>query len=412
MIKEYVDDSLKYIKRNKKSFLLILIFSFLFLLLFLDIIFIKNFHGYFDYAINKNIGFRTFTVYIEKTPIESINEIKEIKNVTEVYGANYKSFSAKTDLNINNLDGSIDLLYGTQNITPKSLVGKSIEEVKSGEMICPIDFYPDSSIGSLKIDENRIVKPEQSLNQEFKVFYLQSIRKIVDNKVVEEEKELIKKFKIVGLYDSTLVMNFNNQCYITPNDMIELQDSLNPPMDDTHPFSFLHVVVDKEENVEKTMRILQELGYMVDTETNATIDKEVVTTLTILSNTFFVLIIGAILLILRNYLNKKIKSEAKYMGILRACGYNKKQVILRELMGNLTLLLISSIISLFFVSIIFLILEKSLLIFLTYIGFKVTNHKGLLFIFALIVILISIIMQIFIIRKSLEKTISNILKEE
>ena len=62
MISDYISSSLKNIRRNKKNVVLIVIFALLFLLLFLDVIFIKNFNGYFDYAVNNNVGFRTLSV--------------------------------------------------------------------------------------------------------------------------------------------------------------------------------------------------------------------------------------------------------------------------------------------------------------------------------------------------------------
>ena len=196
MINDYIIESLKNIIRNKKNILLISISSLLLILLFLDIIFIKNFYSYINYTTNTNIAFRTFTADKVGTNItDSSNELKKLDNVAEVYKAAYGFTYVRTNLKFNGLDGRLELDYGTENITPPSIMGKSIKDLKSGEMICPIAFYPDSHSSGVKIDGNKIVPPEKTLNYEFNVYY--QIYKYENDELIVAEDNATKKFKIV-----------------------------------------------------------------------------------------------------------------------------------------------------------------------------------------------------------------------
>lgn len=412
MIKDFIIYSLKDIKRNKKNVILIIIISLLLLLLYIDVTFYKNFNDYLDSATNKNIGFRTLSIYNgARSEEESLKKLKNTNHIVEMYRSRYDSFALDTDLTNTGLDGRIGLLYGTENITPSSIVGKSMKDLNSGELICPYTFYP-SSDSDLKTDENKMFSPEDTLNREFNATYYIYNIEINDNEVADELTSDTKKFKIVGLYDSTLVMNSNNNCYATPEDIKELSDFLNPPLEDLSTYTNLYVVIDEVKNVSSVKKELQKMGFEVSAETNASIDKNVLTIITILCTSFFIIIIATFSYVFINYMKKNIIRESKYLGILRACGYIKKDIISKQIVNNLIILFFSFIISILVFSISFIILDKNIFKYFKYIGIKINSNISLLIILSIIVTLAMIIIVSLLTKNVLNQEINNLLKEE
>lgn len=410
MISDYIKNGLRNIIRDKKNIILMIVFALLFLLLFTDTIFLKNFIGYINYAVNTNINFRTFSADKNGTNYtESSEELKKLDHVSEVYIAAYGNFSVYTNLTSNGLDGALELEYGTENTTPDSILGKNIEDLESGEMICPMEFYPDSLTSGLKINKNYIWTSDKTLNFEFIVYH--PLNKVVDGELVEGDGE--RKFKIVGLYDNKLVMNENNVCYITPQDMEYFHSNLNPHIDyDKDDYALVHVVVDKAKNLNKVKKEVESLGYFVSEDTSMTFDEKTVGTITILGISFFVIIIGTIMFLFITYLKKNIKSNIKQLGILRSCGYTEKDILKQELIKNSLILIICSTVSLVAFSLLFSKVIIGLFDYTTYVGFYVNNNLFLLvFVFIMVLIILLNINKI-IIKRSINKPINEILKEE
>lgn len=412
MVSDYLYGATKNIIRNKKNLIIISIFSLLFFLLFIDIIFIKNFYSYINYTINTNIAFRTFSADKDGTNFAKGSiELKKINHIADVYIAAYESFAVQTDFKSNGLDGFLEFGYGTENITPKSIIGKSIKDLKPGETICPIEFYPDSLTSDYKIDENKILFPEQTLNYEFDSYYI--VNKFENGEIVKEKDMAVKKFKIVGLYDNKLVMNENNKCYITPQDMKVFHDNLNPHINyDKDDYIFVHVVVDKAKNLNKVKKEVKYLGYFVSEDTTMTFDEKTLNIMSLLAITFFFIIFGAIIFLFISYLNKKVKAEAKLLGILRSCGYTKKEILKKEIIEDMLIVFVCFIISCIIFSLIFSIVVKDYFEYTKYSGFYVTNSITLLTISFIIVTIILALIDYFIIKKNISISISNLLKEE
>ncbi len=410
MISDNVFSIIKKSIRNKKNVLLIFILSLLILLLNLNITFIINFYNFFDYSVEQNIGFKSISTYNpNKNLSDSIEEVKSIENVLEVYNARNHTFSVSSDLNYNGLNGRLSFLYGTENIVPKSIIGENFENIRSGETICPYLFYPDSSVWDLNIDESKAIAAEDLLGYEFNVKY-NSYTFNGSNMI--KDHEITKQFKIVGFYDSTQVMNLNNECYITAQDMEELQYTFNPYIqEDETVIPTIRVVVDKIENLNNVLERLVEMGY-VDPEITATFDLEMVNKVTVIAIAFMIIIISSTLLIFINYIIKKIKSDLKYIGILRACGYTKSNVIFNNIMENAIIVFISFIISMLLFIPLFYIFKVTLLKFISYIGYKVIfNLKYILYVY-LFLLFICISINGLIIKKYANYSISKLIKED
>lgn len=227
---------------------------------------------------------------------------------------------------------------------------------------------------------------------------------------------MTKKFKIVGLYDNKLLMKHNNQCYINSQDMKKLIETINQDFSYDENFLDLQVIVDKEKNVKKVMHKLQSLGYQVSDNVNSYFDKKETFVISFLCNSFFVIISGAVLLILINYISKKIKDNSRYLGILRACGYPKKQVIFNQTIDTIIILTISFAISLIISLLSFFalisIFKEKIERFIIFTYFNVSFDFSILILLYSIVIIISIIINYLNLKDSINKCITDLLKEE
>ena len=119
-----------------------------------------------------------------------------------------------------------------------------------------------------------------------------------------------------------------------------------------------------------------------------------------------------ILLILKNYISKKIKNDSKILGILRSCGYTKKQIIIQEIFENIFVLGISFLISSTLFSVLFLILEKNLFYYFKYINFFVSNNVLLLISIFIVVLFIAELINYYLLNKKLSNQICDILREK
>ena len=142
---EMICFSLLRIKRHKENIYFILIMTIFTIILLTALNVYYNINSFIDKSINSNIGFRTISV----SPKFDYNdlgqdELSKINHVIEVYSSFYDSAVIESDLTINGLDGKVELLYGTNNTIPDIVYGTAI--TKKGETVCPINFYPDSSV--------------------------------------------------------------------------------------------------------------------------------------------------------------------------------------------------------------------------------------------------------------------------
>lgn len=216
--------------------------------------------------------------------------------------------------------------------------------------------------------------------------------------------------KIVGLYDSTNHKEDVSTCYISMDDMKEFRNTIFPTEKEEN-ISMLHVIVDSKKNMNKVRQKIQDKGaYMV--ESVSIFEYEFIGTLFTTIIIIAIVIVLSILFIIKNYISKKIKNESKYIGVLRACGYTKKKIIIKELIENSIVLLISIIFSLTLFSTLFIILNKKIFRYFKYIGFDIRiNIPFLLLTFVIILLTIEYI-NYKLINKKIDTKISNMLMEE
>ena len=317
---EMIRFSLLRIKRHKENIYFILIIAIFTIILLTALNVYHNINSFIDKSINSNIGFRTISVS-PKFDYDDLgqDELSKINHVIEVYSSFYDSAVIESDLTINGLDGKVELLYGTNNTIPDIVYGTTI--TKKGETVCPINFYPDSSVYSSKINESTILPNEKYLNKTFNVKYYSY--EFISNRLVEKD-EFIKSLKIVGFYDNKKNLNFNNQCYVLPEDMKDVRnatiiDNLNGAT------PYFSVVVDDVTNVKYVENELQKLKY-TNFETKNLIDSELINIISLSCLITLILVVLIVIFISGFYTKKRMINEMKFIGVLKVCGYDSKLI--------------------------------------------------------------------------------------
>ena len=312
--------SLLRIKRHKENIYFILIMAIFTIILLTALNVYYNINSFIDKSINSNIGFRTISV----SPKFDYNdlgqdELSKINHVIEVYSSFYDSAVIESDLTINGLDGKVELLYGTNNTIPDIVYGTTI--TKKGETVCPINFYPDSSVYSSKINQSKILPNEKYLNKTFNVKYYSY--EFIGNRLVEKD-EFIKSLKIVGFYDNKKNLNFNNQCYVLPEDMKDVRN--DTIIDDSNSSTpYFSVVVDDVTNVKYVENELQKLKY-TNFETKNMIDSELINIISLSCLITLILVVLIVIFISGFYTKKRMINEMKFIGVLKVCGYDSKLI--------------------------------------------------------------------------------------
>ena len=317
---EMIRFSLLRIKRHKENIYFILIMAIFTIILLTALNVYHNINSFIDKSINSNIGFRTISVS-PKFDYDDLgrDELSKINHVIEVYSSFYDSAVIESDLTINGLDGKVELLYGTNNTIPDIVYGTTI--TKKGETVCPINFYPDSSVYSSKINESKILPNEKYLNKTFNIKYYSY--EFISNRLVEKD-EFIKSLKIVGFYDNKKNLNFNNQCYVLPEDMKDVRnatiiDNLNGAT------PYFSVVVDDVTNVKYVENELQKLKY-TNFETKNLIDSELINIISLSCLITLILVVLIVIFISGFYTKKRMINEMKFIGVLKVCGYDSKLI--------------------------------------------------------------------------------------
>lgn len=395
---EMICFSLLRIKRHKENIYFILIMAIFTIILLTALNVYYNINSFIDKSINSNIGFRTISVS-PKFDYDDLgqDELSKINHVIEVYSSFYDSAVIESDLTINELDGKVELLYGTNNTIPDIVYGTTI--TKKGETVCPINFYPDSSIYSSKINESKILPNEKYLNKTFNVKYYSY--EFIGNRLVEKD-EFIKSLKIVGFYDNKKNLNFNNQCYVLPEDMKDVRNATI--IDDSNSSTpYFSVVVDDVTNVKYVENELQKLKY-TNFETKNLIDSELINIISLSCLITLILVVLIVIFISGFYTKKRMINEMKFIGVLKVCGYDSKLIhrlyfyqtliinSISSLLGFIIFTFVFSIIknkflnifknvgiifsiSMFSILLTFLIVVGLSLIFTTFRTIKLTNKK-------------------------------------
>lgn len=364
---------LRFLEKRNIILLIVLSFTFLAILTTLTFFYITN------YTTHNTLSSRSYlniNVYVEDQVMsdEIIKKIEDIDHV--IYATNL--ISGRTIFNSTNQESIVlHPLLDEKEIKIKK--GRNLEN--SLEAICPNEFYPYDFTDTL--DPNNYIKGNKVIGKTL----------MINNQT----------FKIVGTYDAKKVRDSANTCYISKNDFKKL-----PNVIDTQ---IITVKVDKVANQPKVAKEIFKLGFeRIDMKSNNTNYYLMYTSLLI---SLVVFIISFTLIYI--FIKKKIRYRLTTYGILKVSGYQNKEIFKIDLLENIIVSTICFLASVFIFIIIYTIIINNLTIFDEMIYHNEIDLK-INYFYILLSYLICIIMIVIatkhLIKKYLNISIHNMLKEE
>lgn len=359
---------------------------------------------------NKNID----NDILSKEVLDSLSSIEHvIMNISEKY---YNGFYQKiSEFNINGLDGDVtfNAIYDKNMI--KIYHGKIA--TKDNEVVIPINFYPTANDD--QIDRDKIVKGDQLIGKTINIYSDKYLFEYDENdKEKQKEHEKIwnsrekNEFKIVGTYESELGMYSRNTCFVTKNAIDKLKPNHNgsdveiivggDSIYTSREYGRM-LVIDKYKNVEKVHKYLIDNNYSAypvfsfdETEYKLILYIPIVTSIIVLIILF---------IIIRYLINKKIKTNYNYIGLLETFGFNEKEIEKIFKFEILYLISFCFVISFIIYSLLFLIMNKYSYIF------KYVDYYGSIikmpYIYIIVLCIILCIFIVFVNKKCIKKCLKN-----
>lgn len=348
-ILDYYLMSINNIKGNKKSFLRNSILIGISLsILTLSSIATSSINNVLEKNIKNNLSYRSIYVtnYENIDQKTFIKNIEEIKNVAKAIPQEAYS----TNIDIDSIDGekssgALSLIGSDNDISPQIIAGRKIEKNEKNVCIVPKKFQPQNLENST--NDNEIIDGEDLLNKEIEIVY----HNYDYSKEYPQRINTIKeKYRVVGVYDQEINMGEYYECYINFEDVLKIQNEITKNSNYINEFDPILAIVDNSENVEPVMNELKKLGYNVllrSVPNTELID--------IIESICTVLSICTMIIALSNIIINVIKTaeERKYeLGLLKAFGYNKRNLWYSIIMESVITAITGFILSCIFVSIV------------------------------------------------------------
>ena len=183
----------------------------------------------------------------------------------------------------------------------------------------------------------------------------------IDTNTFEEGKKFTKKFKVIGIYDNTSTMNFNNQCYIMSNDIKQMVSEAGSNNMGANSYPYFDLVVDNVDNIEDVTEKIKDLGFNKVSVKNY-FDSDMKKTIEISSIIVVTILVFLTVIISSSYIKKLVINDSWKIGMLKTLGYNQKDV-LKKYFGEVSLINVFAYLFSFLIfGIIFLLLKFTILL--------------------------------------------------
>ena len=215
---------------------------------------------------------------------------------------------------------------------------------------------------------------------------------------------------MIGIYDNTSTMNFNNQCYIMSNDIKEMVSESSLDNLGENSYSYFDLVVDNVDNVEEVMGKIKDLGFNKVSVKNY-FDSDMLQTIEISSIIVVTILVFLTIIISSSYIKKLVINDSWKIGILKTLGYNQKEVM-KKYFGEVSLINGSVYLFSFLIfGIIFLLLKFTILSFVQYIGVNIRISLFPVIVTFIIIVIIPLITMFYNIYKYSKQNIIDLLRK-
>lgn len=352
-----------------------------FLVISFSTTFYFEFKQYLNEFINKNVSNRTISFNPDN--LTTALEMEHILRIYQTKQTYYTSFS--NSFSSFGLDGAVSLYPGVKENLPDVSYGKTIDENSEGTAICPTQFYPDSAVNTFQMAKEKILTPNKMLNYSF------SIDNTNDQKM---------NFQIVGFYDAEEYYNATNECYIS----LKSYNKIDIP----YASNVCYAIIDDVKNVSFVIDALKEKG--IRATPNILIDNDAIKKVEqfVFLITFFVTILSLSITIL--FLKKNLTKEIRNIGIDRAIGYSKKDIIKKSISENLIYSTLLFFMGSLLYLIIFYLIKYLFQTFLTSIGINLSLHISVFLLSGMIIIFLPTLFSFLFFMRNLKKEITEQLR--
>lgn len=394
-VKDLFKISFTSIIRNNKNRFYFIIMMFCSLITIIILFFGTNFLNILNNDMKNQTSYRTFNVYpeydweelnnfdrieknkkLEELRETAIEQLKTINHVSLVVKTEYDHFFVET--NDFKVPGRVTLLYAKEENLPEIVVGKGFKNGASGVAVCPVNFLPFSInsdnlgvLGIPLIKKTDLLTIDDLLKTKFIANYDEyEVKGHGDITIVDNHT---KEYKIIGLYNNAGTMNPNNECYVPGDDIIEMCHTSNFICNENQEQTSITVIIDEYKNMDYFKEKVKTMGFSV-LEVNVYSENTLNSTVEIGLLILILLILITVVIITLSYIKKKVLNETKIIGVLRACGYNKKQIKNIYLLESTILNILSYLFSLLLFQIIYQILKKKYMLGLILRGIYIKNN--------------------------------------
>lgn len=403
-------ERLNYIKNRlfKKNNMILLIILSIIITIIISCFSIMNYIIiYKQDSYNSRLG-RTLIVY---NSLKEQNQIKSIEHVEIALNSKYLiSFYPSTN------EYNSVLLASKLEIRP--LLNKNYVNIKkgknlsrAGEIICPVNFYPHSEF------EN----PKSSKKVLYKSLMINGKKEIGKTLSFNSENpdylNQVFKFRIVGAYKNNKIEPMNI-CYVSTSDFDQLVSNYYPVdsridengnvISNQGEYKDLMVIVDKYQNISTVMKELEEKGYA--SEPIMTLDESFLNYLIYIPMFIAIITIIICFAIIYSFLRKKNYHNQKKYGILKSLGYTNNMIYKIEILENILIFIISSLIAIIIYSIISYLLQNTILVEFIYNNYTVKVPWCYLILFFILFAILIIKSEKYLLKISLKNSIKELLK--
>jgi len=387
-------------KKEKFSFHKNFLFIFLSFFISLSIIIISfSIFKYIKLNYEYNIEFRTLTVFkdLDYVGFENyiankekyIDELLKMNHIIGVYDSDDYEIQGKIS-NLNNYDGYVTII-GLQEKTLNSLFKISFKKLEGNKLICPLNFIPDSSIYESNITPKKPISLSgENLNINF--------TKFVDEKPIEN---LTRIFTIYETYSSEENYQYNNVCFTHEKNLQDIKKEIVNYTDPEIGISSFVVLIDNYKNIENVITELQDNHFVAKPSFH--LDIFTINLVTVICIIIFIISMLTLFINIKYVVKKYLVQNTSIISILSAIGYSNQRIFNLYLKKIMLMIFKISLVSIIFVYIIAILINKYILVFSLTQGLKLYYNS-----LALIVIISFILLLIYILIRYYFKNVFNI----
>ena len=251
--------------------------------------------------------------------------------------------------------------WPNKDASPEKYARREEQKERFNKLYPDIEIVPDEWVFDVK---TFLPKAEGGTLPTLYPTYFTEGKKIMD---LGYAADITKEFKIIGFYDTKNEIRFNNDCYISKDDIKEISDFVNPLEKDT--LYATSIVVDDTKNIEFVKNEIKKLGIVSDAytiETVAGFDTGLISLIRVSCLLLLNVILVVTFFLAISYMKKRIIDENKNINVMKFMGFTKKNLNNLFLIQNIIMNLIAYIIGFVAFLIIYIIIKNTLLYAINY----------------------------------------------